>query len=57
MPKFGIALAVQQSLLDRVCLDSLQRLHAGIFRVRAAPHLLDNQERTQVVKIRFATPG
>ena len=38
-------------------LNPPQRFHAGILRRLAHPHLLDDQERAQVVEIRLAPPG
>src|ERR1051326_3189163 len=52
-----IALLVEQALLDRVGLDAPERLHPGVLRVRAAAHLLDDEERAEAVKVRLAPSG
>src|SRR6185503_16893406 len=55
--EIGIALAIQQTLFERVCFDSAQRFHPRILRMTAAAHLLDDQERTEVVEISLAASG
>src|ERR1043166_9954556 len=44
------AATVEQATLDGVGLDALQRRHAGILRVRAAAHLLDDEVGAEVVR-------
>src|SRR5919197_1067019 len=48
------AAAVEQALLYGVGLDAAQGGHAGVLRVRAAAHLLDDEERAEVVEVRLA---
>ena len=46
--------AVQESLLHRVVLDSIQNFHARNFRIRAASQLFDDHKGTEIEEVGFA---
>src|SRR5262249_9557718 len=52
-----MALLVEQPLLPGVGGDPAERSHPGVLRVRAAPHLVDDQIRAQAVQVRLAPAG
>src|SRR5205085_11085500 len=52
-----VAVFVEEAALDGVGLDASQGLHASVLRVRAAPHLLDDEEGAEVVEVRLASSG
>src|SRR3954468_328133 len=49
-----IAVLVEETFLDGVRLDASQSLHPRVLRAASTPHLLDDEERAEVEKIRFA---
>src|SRR5205823_1546747 len=52
-----VAFLVEEATLDGVGLDAAEGLHASVFRVRAASHLLDDEEGAEVVEVRLAPSG
>src|SRR3712207_1360239 len=52
----GVAVFVQEPLLDGVGLDATECFHTRILGCAAAAHLLDDEERAEVEEVRLATP-
>src|SRR5512134_1105942 len=49
----GMAGGVPEALLDGVRLDAPEGLHAGVLGMHALAHALDDEERGEVVEVRF----